>query len=198
VRRRAFVVALACAVTLADAAAQTIASPPLAGDALVARLRAGGVTVYFRHAATDFSQNDSRYVHGDCTTQRNLTDAGRADARAIGAEIRRLRIPIGDVLASPFCRTMETATLTVGRATESPEARGGPAEADRYAELRRMLATPPAKGTVRVVSSHGNPFRALTGTQLAEGEAAVVAPGPGDAFTVIARIPKDGWRALGR
>jgi phosphohistidine phosphatase SixA len=197
VRRRAFVVALAFAA-LADAAAQSSASPQLAGNALAKQLRGGGVTLYFRHAATDFSQDDTRYVHGDCTTQRNLTEAGRADARAIGAELRRLRIPLGEVLASPFCRTTETATLIAGRATESPEARGGPAEADRYGALRKLLATAPASRTVRVVSSHGNPFRALTGTQLAEGEAAVVAPGPGDAFTVVARIPKDGWRALAR
>jgi hypothetical protein len=46
-------------------------------------LRAGGVTLYFRHVATDFSQNDERYVEGDCATQRNLTDAGRDDARRL-------------------------------------------------------------------------------------------------------------------
>jgi hypothetical protein len=162
-------------------------------------LRAGGVTLYFRHVATDFSQNDERYVEGDCATQRNLTDAGRDDARRIGAEIRRLRIPIGDVLASPYCRTVETATLIFGRAARAPEARGGPAvdDADRYAELRKLLATPPARGTVRVVSSHGNPFRAITqSAYLQEGEAAVVAPGPGNGFTVVGRIAKDAWRTL--
>jgi hypothetical protein len=105
------------------------------------------------------------------------------------------------VRASPFCRTIETATLIFGRADRAPEARGGPAvaEADRYADLRKLLATPPAPGTVRVVSSHGNPFRAITqSAYLAEGEAAVVAPGPGEGFTVVARIPKDAWATLGR
>ena len=197
VSRKFFAVALAAIA--AHALAQ--APAPLEGRALVAKLRQGGVTLYFRHVATDFSQNDSAYVDGDCSTQRNLTDAGRADARRIGAEIKRLRIPIGEVRASPFCRTIETATLIFGRAERAPEARGGPAvaEADRYADLRKLLATPPAPGTVRVVSSHGNPFRAITqSAYLAEGEAAVVAPGPGDGFTVVARIPKDAWASLGR
>lgn len=196
------VVALALAASAAAALAQALpaAPAPLDGRALLATLRQGGVTLYFRHVATDFRQNDERYVEGDCSTQRNLTDAGRDDARRIGAEIRRLSIPIGEVRASPYCRTVETATLMFGRAERAPEARGGPAqaEAERYAELRKLLATPPARGTVRVIASHGNPFRAITGSAyLAEGEAAVVAPGPGDGFTVVARIPKDAWRELG-
>jgi len=191
----ALLVAALAAVALAQAPA------PLEGKALLAKLRAGGVTLYFRHVATDFSQNDERYVEGDCATQRNLTDAGRADARRIGAEIKRLKIPIGEVRASPYCRTIETAMLIFGRADRAPEARGGPAvaDADRYAELAKLLATPSAPGTVRVISSHGNPFRAITqSTYLQEGEAAVVAPGPGDGFTVIARLPKDGWATLDR
>jgi len=186
------------ALALAAAALAQATPAPLEGKALLAALRAGGVTLYFRHVATDFSQNDERYVEGDCATQRNLTDAGRDDARRIGAEVRRLRLPIGEVRASPFCRTIETAMLIFGRAERAPEARGGPAVADRYADLKALLATPPAKGTLRVISSHGNPFRAITqSAYLAEGEAAVVAPGPGDGFTVVARIPKDAWRALG-
>lgn len=190
--------ALAALAVAALAFAQATPAP-LDDKAVLARLRAGGVTLYFRHVATDFSQNDERYVEGDCATQRNLTDAGRDDARRIGAEIARLKIPIGDVLASPFCRTVETATLMFGRARRAPEARGGPADADRYGELKALLATPPASGTVRVIASHGNPFRAITqSAYLQEGEAAVVAPGPGRGFTVIARIPKDAWRTLDR
>jgi hypothetical protein len=182
-------------------AAIASAQSPLDGKALLERLRAGGVTLYFRHVATDFGQNDQRYVDGDCTTQRNLTDAGRADARRIGAEIARLKIPIGEVRASPYCRTIETATLMFGRAERAPEARGGPAQADgdRYAALKALLATPPARGTVRVIASHGNPFRAITdAAYLQEGEAAVVAPAPGPGFTVIGRIAKDDWAMLDR
>ena len=204
--RRSIVVAalgaLCGALAAGECAAQASSRPAVAlgGDALLARLREGGVTLYFRHTATDFRQNDERFVDGDCTTQRNLTDAGRADARMIGAEIRRLAIPVGEVLASPYCRTTETAMLMFGRAAPAPEARGGPAvaDADRYAGLRKLLATPPAPRTVRVVASHGNPFYAVAGPPyLAEGEAAVVAPAADGGFTVIAKITKEGWRALG-
>src|SRR3954447_21767506 len=49
---------------------------------LLQQLRQGGYVLYLRHAATDFSQDDSQMKsYEDCSTQRNLTDKGRAEAR---------------------------------------------------------------------------------------------------------------------
>jgi hypothetical protein len=173
----------------------------LTGPALLSALRAGGLILYFRHTSTDFGQNDDQMSgYEDCARQRNLTDRGRNEARAIGVAIARLHIPIGEVLASPFCRTRETAQLIFGRMQVDAAVRGGPASDDsagRYDGLRRLLSTPPAAGTVLAIASHGNPFRAVAGAPyLAEGEAAVVRPLGADGFRVIARIPKDGWNAL--
>src|SRR5215472_2741084 len=167
---------------------------------LLAALRHGGYVLYFRHAATDFSQNDEKMKrYEDCADQRNLIDQGRADARAAGAAIRALKIPVERVLASPFCRTVETAQLLFGRAEKMQEVRGGPAvsrESDRYAELRKILSTPVRPGANLVVVSHGNPFYSLAGPPyLAEGEAAVIRP-MGTDFQVFARVPVDGWEKL--
>jgi hypothetical protein len=177
------------------------ARPPLAGRALVAALRGGGYVLYLRHTSTDFGENDERMTdYADCKSQRNLTDAGRTEARAIGAALRELQIPIGEVLASPFCRTMETGRLVFGNATATPAVRGGPARPenpDRYAELRKLLSTPVAGRTNTAISSHGNPFFGVTGgPYLAEGEMAVVEPQGNGKFRIVARIPKDGWAAL--
>jgi phosphohistidine phosphatase SixA len=134
----------------------------------------------------------------DCPTQRNLDERGRDDARAIGAAIRALGIPIGKVRASPFCRTVETAELAFGRAEKTSDVRGGPAQPDddaRYAMLRKLLSQPPARGANDVIVSHGNPFYAVAGAPyLAEGEAAVVQP-TGDGFRVVARIRVEDWPA---
>jgi phosphohistidine phosphatase SixA len=175
------------------AAADTLLPPQAAIEAL----RRGGYVLYFRHAATDMSKNDAGMTSfDDCPTQRNLFDRGRDDARAIGAAIRALAIPIGRVRASPFCRTVETAELAFGRAEKTSEVRGGPARSDdpaRYAPLRRLLSQPPARGTNDVIVSHGNPFYAVAGPPyLAEGEAAVVQPA-GDGFKVVARIRVEDW-----
>jgi phosphohistidine phosphatase SixA len=176
-------------------ASQALAQP---NADVIGRLRAGGFVLYLRHTSTDFSQNDARMTsYLDCSAQRNLTDKGREEARALGEHIKRLKIPIGEVLASPFCRTMETARLAFGKATATNEVRGGPARADdptRYAALRKLLSQEVAKGVNLVISSHGNPFHAVAGPPyLAEGEIAVVQPEGGERFSVVARIRLTDW-----
>jgi hypothetical protein len=201
-RRRWISAALAlCFCAALPATAAEVPSESLTGAALLQTLRGGGLILYFRHTSTDFGQNDDAMSgYEDCARQRNLTDRGRDEARRIGGAIKRLDIPIGDVLASPFCRTRETAQLIFGRATVAPAVRGGPARPetnDRYAELRKLLSTPPRAGTNLAIASHGNPFRAVTDTAyLAEGEAAVIRPLGAQGFQIVARIPKDGWDAL--
>ena len=196
---RLLVLAAACGAVVAAAAD----SPEsLAGSALRAALQHGGYVLYFRHGATDFGQNDDRMTgYEDCAQQRNLTDRGRADARAIGAAIRRLHIPVTTVLASPFCRTRETAELVFGDATTDVRVRGGPAQTDdaqRYAPLKTLLSTPVAAGDNVAIVSHGNPFHALAGPPyLAEGEMAVIEPlGATSGFRIVAKVPPNGWDAL--
>jgi phosphohistidine phosphatase SixA len=196
VARLAALVAFALALTCA---AQTTAL--LEGNALVEALRRGGYVLYLRHAATDFGQNDEAMTdYADCAQQRNLTDGGRDDARAIGVAIKRLRIPVGPILASPFCRTRESAVLVFGAPTVSNAVRGGPgtdADGQRYAELRKLLSTPVATGSNLAIASHGNPFRAVAGTPyLQEGEMAVIEPRGNGEFRIVARITKSDWAAL--
>ena len=194
-------VVLASALLLGFAHAQLVlADEALAGRALLEALKAGGLVIYFRHAATDFGENDINMTdYADCKNQRNLTDDGRRDARAIGAAIERLGLPVGDVLASPFCRTMETARLIFGRAVATPAVLGGPAAAppEKYAPLKQLLSASPPPGADLAVVGHGNPFKAITSVpDLAEGEAAVLRPRGAEGFHLVARIPKDGWDAL--
>ena len=107
--RLLFCLLLACAPTVAGA-------EEAADAALVEALRAGGNNIYFRHVATDWTQSDELrqaddWLNCDPVRMRQLSDSGRADAIAIGEAMRGLEIPIGEVLASPYCRTMETARL---------------------------------------------------------------------------------------
>ena len=188
------------------APAETRSSSPdpahaLEGAALVKALRAGGFTLYFRHTATDFSQNDAAMKgYDECALQRNLSEEGRRQARAVGEWVRRLALPVGEVIASPFCRTMETGRLMFGRAEPSTVVRGyegtSSANAD-YTKLVALLASPPAKvGTLRMITTHGNPFRAIAGPpHLQEGEAAVLKP-LGQSFAVVARIKVGDWEGL--
>ncbi|MDQ3995339.1 MAG: hypothetical protein M3265_11155, partial [Actinomycetota bacterium] len=111
------VLAVACSLAAAcargePASRETAERPPEAttGEAapaetvpvepLVRMLRRGGYVIYFRHAATDPSPDDADpVVLSDCDTQRNLSAAGRTQARSLGRAIASLEIPIGRVLS---------------------------------------------------------------------------------------------------
>jgi phosphohistidine phosphatase SixA len=177
----------------APALAQT--SDGESAAALIEALRRGGHVIYFRHARTDFSQRDSSLA--DCGTQRNLSDEGREQARAIGAAIRSLGIPIGRVLASPYCRTRETAELAFGRVeiTRDLLGRGLSEEQSRISSslLRPLLGAAPEPGTNTVLVSHGFNLRATDGIVIAEGEAAIYRPGDGGTFARIGRLTSDQW-----
>jgi hypothetical protein len=172
----------------------------LSAPELIAALQKGGYIVYFRHAATDFSKNDEKMRDfDDCANQRNLTDAGREQAKRIGGAWRALKLPVGKVYASPFCRTRETAQLAFGRYERAGEARGGPGTASdpsRYRPLSEMLATKPAQGVNDIIVSHGNPYRALhpESAYLQEGEGAVIRPLGDGQHEVLGTVTSDAWR----
>jgi phosphohistidine phosphatase SixA len=167
----------------------------LSGAQLVRALRRGGYVVYFRHTATDSSRNDTDMrSYDDCAHQRPLSAQGRNDALAMGQRIRALHLAPGEVLASPFCRTMDTARLMMREATARPDVRE--TEGGDYAGLKRLLAAPVSPGRNRWIVGHGNPFHAVAGPpRLAEGEAAVIEP-HATHWTVVARITVEGWQAL--
>lgn len=168
----------------------------LEGAALVQALQKGGYVIYFRHAATDFSQADTDGpALQDCSKQRNLNEAGRAQARAIGEAFRALKIPVGSVLASPYCRTRETAQLAFGRFEVSEEIRGGSGPA-RAEALRKLLAVVPPAGANTVLVAHQFNLRDAAEVNLAEGEAAIFQPlGPGG-FRLVARVLAEDWAKL--
>src|SRR5262244_1207898 len=191
------------AVALAIVTAMPASAQTLAGAELLAALRAGGYVLYFRHADTDYSRQDQPPVKfDDCTTQRVLSERGRQNSRAIGEAIRALDVPIGPVLASPLCRTVDTALLVFGFTEKSmatyeggPEPVGSPG---RYAALRVLLSTAPAAGKNTAIVGHGYPYYSLIGKgqMLEEGEAAIVRP-HGTSFEEVARLGLKEWRELG-
>ncbi len=195
---------LACATLTAHAQptlANAVSSAPAAdaalqGPALLDALRGGGYVVYFRHTATDFSRGDSAMTsYTDCDNQRLLSEQGRRDATAIGQRIRALQLPVGEALASPYCRTMDHARLMLTTVTPRNEIRE--AQGNGYAGLKQLLATPVPAGTNRWIVGHGTPFRAVAGPpHLSEGEAAVIRPGS-TGWTVVARISVADWAGLG-
>jgi phosphohistidine phosphatase SixA len=166
-------------------------------------MQRGGLVLVLRHAATDFSKPDQdRVVLSDCRTQRNLDAQGRADSRTIGRGVRRLRLRIGRVLASPFCRTKETARLAFGRfAVSGALLNTVVAEHDarwraQIRAARKLLGTKPAPGRLTVLVTHGSVVDDTTGHTLEEGETLVFRPLGSSRFRLLGRILPAEWRTL--
>ena len=176
--------------------------------ALVKALRAGGYNIYFRHVSTDWSQSDDVRKADDWRScdplrMRQLSAAGRAAASAIGMAMRRLAIPVDEVLASPYCRTVETAKLMgLGKVIESMQVMnmrsadyvGGRASVVASAQV--LLASAPGAAVNRVIVAHGNVASAATPAYPGEGEALVFEPDATGGFVLRGRIEVGDWARL--
>lgn len=183
-------------------------SPVLAEEDLINALRAGGYNIYFRHAQTDWSQSDHIERAGDWTScdssrVRQLSDTGRRTARAVGEHIRVLRIPVGKVLASPYCRTVETAQLmnlgVVETTTDIMNLRVAEYFGGRNAILSRArsrLAMLPPAGTNIALIAHGNVARGATDVYPDEAEAVVYRAHGDGSFSFVGRLSPAQWAAL--
>lgn len=198
-RRRLALAVLGAALWAALAAVGASSADPR----LSAELERGGLVLVLRHAATDFSKPDEEpVVLDDCTTQRNLSARGRVDAFAIGYHARRLGLKIGTVLASPYCRTLQTARLAFGRARVSRALLNTIAEKHdarwrrQMRAVRRLFGAKPQPGTLTVLVTHGSVVVDATRLELLEGETLVFRPLGKSRFRLIGRILPADWRLL--
>jgi phosphohistidine phosphatase SixA len=185
--------------SLAAAAAEGL--PDL--RSVVGELRKGGLIIYFRHGPTNQAgSSDETADLMKCETQRNLSADGREQVTQIGKAFQALRIPVGEVTTSPFCRCKDTAKLAFGRFTVSNDlyfAIGADASTTKqYTQsLRRMLSTPPAKATNAVIVSHTANLREAAGIwPKPEGVAYIFRPLPGGEFEAIAMVLPEEWGKL--
>ena len=163
--------------TLILSAAIMSGSPAKASETLQ-RLAEPRTHAILRHAIAPGTGDPPGFTLGDCATQRNLDDRGRAQARAIGAAIRDAGVKVDHVLTSQWCRSAETAAL-LDLGPEREEAALNSFFADRRTEpaqtdaLRRLLAGLPAEETAVLVSHQVN-ITALTGIYPRSGEVVIL------------------------
>ncbi len=191
-RRRWLKLGATWALTAAVPRGSLAATP----EPALVELAAGGRVLLLRHAATTAGIGDpAGFRLGDCATQRNLSDAGRDAARALGARLAAAGVSIGPVLSSGWCRCLDTATLAFGRAERWPpldsffdDRRTEPAQT---AAVRARIAAWRGPGTLVLVTHMVN-IAAITGASAAMGEALVLAPAPASrqvaGFELVGRL----------
>ncbi|MGI9537322.1 MAG: histidine phosphatase family protein [Desulfocapsaceae bacterium] len=78
---------------------------------LLEDFKTGNHIVLLRHALAPGTGDPDNFILGDCTTQRNLSQAGRDQAVRIGNRFKQAGITNADVYTSEWCRCLETAEL---------------------------------------------------------------------------------------
>ncbi len=169
------------------------ASTAQADEALWKLVQQGGQVLMIRHATTVPGVGDPEgFRLDDCATQRNLSAEGRAEAKRLGAALRARKVPVGEVLSSPWCRCIETAELALGSRPATWAALGnlfGRPEAAQaqVREMRSRIGDYRGKRNL-VLVTHGSTTLALTGVSPAQGEIVVLTPQGGGKFRVAGRL----------
>jgi len=146
-----------------------------------------------RHALAPGSGDPDNFRVGDCTTQRNLNERGRNQARRIGAWLRAGGIQAARVYSSQWCRCLETATLmAVGPVTELPTLNSffeRPQDREpNLSALRAFLARQPADGRLLVLVTHYVTIAGVTGAAVSSGEGVLLKFTAGGQLSVVRRL----------
>lgn len=200
--RRAVVAAGLTATLLGclPARAQTTDQTTDERSALLRALKEGGLIVYFRHGATDRGGVDSIQLPRD--QQRQLSDEGKAQARAVGEAFRRHNVQVAEVLSSPYARCHDFAQIAFGQARDDALLLGLLSQ-DKDRQVRidhsfALLRRPVQAGQNRVLVAHTSNIAETTGVTLPEGGAVLARPDvkAQRGFTVLGRLLPADWRAL--
>lgn len=157
-------------------------------------LRLGGCVVAFRHALAPGTFDPPQFKLGDCSTQRNLGDEGRDQARRIGAWFQQQRLVPTAVRSSPWCRCIDTATLAFGSVTPwaalgSPRGAAEGTNREGLQALRQALLKARAQpGRFEAWVSHMFVLSDLVQSNSASGEGLVLQADAGGAPVVLARL----------
>jgi len=142
-------------------------------------LKSGGGVLMIRHANAPGSGDPANFKIGDCETQRNLDERGRAQARAIGVFLRHHEIVKVRVYSSQWCRCLETARLmNLGTVQQLPALNSffsRPADREaRIVALKAFLAEQPRDGRPIILITHYVTIAAMTGEGVSAGEGMVL------------------------
>ncbi|WP_397535329.1 histidine phosphatase family protein [Roseateles sp.] len=184
-----------CLAALAALGLPAATSPARADDAALGLLRRGGAVLAMRHALAPGTFDPPGFKLGDCSTQRNLDDAGRAQARAIGQRLKAAGLVPARVRSSPWCRCLETAELAFGRAEPwaalgSPHGGAEATNAQSLAQLRAgvQAAVQQGGGRFEVWVTHMFVLNDLVGANTASGEGLVLGLDARSQPHVLARL----------
>ncbi len=163
---------------------------------MIARLNAGGHILMIRHALAPGMGDPADFRIGDCSTQRNLDERGRQQARAIGNWLRSNGITSARVYSSQWCRCLETAELlAMGPVAELP-ALNSFYELTHNREpnlkaLREFIAKQPPDGELIILVTHLVTISAIADAGVSSGEGVLLKLNMDAPYEMVGRLNFD-------
>jgi len=168
---------------------------------MVESLRRGGLILFVRHGMTSLDNRDQDDVRlADCRTQQSLSQAGRTLAAEVGVAVRELRLPVGPVFTSAYCRCRETADLMFGSGLRVADlAVDEHNDGDAGVRLLSVIARMPPPVGDTVIVGHLQSAEQAYGVVPDEGEMLVIAPAhDGQGPELIGHITATQWNDVVR
>ena len=139
-----------------------------------------GYVLLMRHALAPGAGDPANFNVNDCTTQRNLSEAGRQDARDIGQWLKRREVKLLRIESSRWCRAKETAQLLdIGRVRLNKNLDSLFQESDllshpQTANIKKRIINHRNTSGLLVFVGHFVNFQAVAGVSLDSGEGVLV------------------------
>jgi phosphohistidine phosphatase SixA len=154
-----------------------------------------GYVLLMRHALAPGIGDPENFNVNDCSTQRNLNDEGRKDAREIGSWLKRRDVKIFRVESSRWCRAKETAQLLdIGKVRPNKNFDSlfrdpDPANHPQTAAIKKRIFNHRNTRGILVLVGHAVNIQTLTGTSVASGEGVLVRATPQGDLKVMGYSP---------
>ena len=157
-----------------------------------------GYVLLLRHTLAPGVGDPENFKLNDCSTQRNLSQVGREDAKSVGDWLKRREIKISRVESSRWCRAKETAQLLgIGRVRLNPNLdslfeSADPAKAIQTVRVKKQIVDWRNKSGLLVLVGHFVNINAVTGVGVGSGEGVLVRADSKGKISVVGLTPKLG------
>ena len=171
-----------------------ISQPAMANEAVWQALKGGGQVVLMRHTSPEQGPGKGNALLRDasCAKERNLSNQGKQEAARIGEAFKAHGIAVGEVLASPYCRTQDTARHAFGQATPteflSLSEVLSPTEVARNTAVAMKRIGEHAGPANLVMVTHEPNIAAISFELVEQGAFLVLKPRGGSEFDVVGKI----------
>ncbi|MDJ0829649.1 MAG: histidine phosphatase family protein [Desulfobacterales bacterium] len=160
---------------------------------LIDRMKFGGHILMIRHALAPGSGDPPNFKIGDCSTQRNLDDSGRIQARSIGMWLRTNGIKSARIYSSQWCRCLETANLIdLGPVHELAALNSFYEKTEdrepNLSALNQFISQQPVEGKLIVLVTHFVTIAAIAGTSVSSGEGVLLELQKNMPYMVVGRL----------